>query len=186
MTETQGTPGPDLPRIDKCHGPVTFCSRTHHPPTLATRPLSRKRPKMANPDHLAILRQGVDAWNAWRKPDITPDLSGANLLDADLRGADLMEADLSRADLCGANLRGANLLGAALIEANLFDADLRGANLMEAHLVGASLVDADIRNADLTGCRIYGVSAWGLKLSDQTSQRDLIITRRDEPEITVD
>jgi hypothetical protein len=48
------------------------------------------------------------------------------------------------------------------------------------------LVDADIGDADLTGCRIYGVSAWGLKLSDKTEQRNLIITRSDEPEITVD
>jgi hypothetical protein len=45
---------------------------------------------------------------------------------------------------------------------------------------------ADITNADLTGCRIYGVSAWRLKLSDETKQRNLIITRDDEPEITVD
>jgi hypothetical protein len=39
--------------------------------------------------------------------------------------------------------------------------------------------------ADLTGCRIYGVSAWGLKL-ERTKQQNLVITRRDEPEITVD
>jgi hypothetical protein len=33
---------------------------------------------MANPEHLQILRQGVKAWNAWRRQhrDITPDLSG--------------------------------------------------------------------------------------------------------------
>jgi hypothetical protein len=48
------------------------------------------------------------------------------------------------------------------------------------------LVDADITNADLSGCRIYGVSAWGLKLSDETKQRNLTVTKRDEPEITVD
>jgi hypothetical protein len=48
------------------------------------------------------------------------------------------------------------------------------------------LVDADITNADLTGCRINGVSAWGLKLNDETNQQNLIITTRDEPEITVD
>ena len=34
--------------------------------------------------------------------------------------------------------------------------------------------------------RIYGVSAWGLKLSEDTKQHNLIITRFDEPEITVD
>jgi len=167
---------------------------------------------MANPDHLKMLRQGVDAWNAaWRTPDIASDfskadlngvdltganlwwadlsganlsgvdLTGANLWWADLRGARLIGAFLSQADLSGANLRGANLSGAHLSEANLIKADLSGADL-----VCASLVEADIANADLTGCRIHGVSAWGLKLNDETSQRNLIITRTDEPEIRVD
>ena len=48
------------------------------------------------------------------------------------------------------------------------------------------MVDVDLSNADLTGCHIYGVSVWGLKLSDETKQRNLIITRTDEPEVTVD
>jgi hypothetical protein len=192
---------------------------------------------MGNPDHLNLLRQGVDAWNAWRKPCITPDLSGAHLSGAhlsradlrwadlsaanlsgahlraadlrmanlsganlggvaylgqadlsgaNLRGANLSEAYLGRADLSGANLRGANLRGANLGQADLSGANLRGANLSEAYLALASLVDADITNADLTRCRIYGVSAWGVKLSDETKQRNLIITGTDEPEITVD
>jgi hypothetical protein len=36
---------------------------------------------MANDEHVAILKKGVEAWNVWRrgKPDICPDLSGANL-----------------------------------------------------------------------------------------------------------
>jgi len=158
---------------------------------------------MANPDHLNMLRQGVDAWNAWRErePSITPDLSGAdlsgtdlsgwylsgatlfraNLSEAKLRGARLNEADLSEAKLGGAHLSGAHLTGA-----DLRRADLRGAYLIGADLAYASLVDADITNADLTSCRIYGVSAWGLKLSDETSQRNLIITRHREPDITVD
>lgn len=50
---------------------------------------------MANQEHLDILKQGVDTWNAWRKqhkealPDFREaDLQEANLRDADLRGAD--------------------------------------------------------------------------------------------------
>jgi hypothetical protein len=39
--------------------------------------------------------------------------------------------------------------------------------------------------ADLTGCHIYGVSAWGLKL-DGAKQQNLIITKEDEPTVTVD
>ena len=91
-------------------------------------------------------------------------------LRGDLNGADLSGADLSGADLSRANLSGANLSGA----------DLSGANLSEATLVGT-----DLTGADLTGCRIYGVSAWGLKL-ERAKQQNLVITRQDEPEITVD
>jgi hypothetical protein len=124
---------------------------------------------MANDEHVALLKQGVDAWNAWRdqNPHIRPDL-----IDADLRGAHLIAADLRGADLRGAHLRAADLSRA----------DLRGADLR-----GTALLHTVFTNADLTGCRIYGVSAWGLKL-DGAKQQDLLITRADtdEPEITVD
>jgi uncharacterized protein YjbI with pentapeptide repeats len=112
---------------------------------------------------------------------IKADLSGANLTEADLIGAHLGGADLGGANLTKADLSGADLSGASLVLANL-----SGANLFEANLAYASLVEVDVTNADLTGCRIYGVSAWGLKLSDETKQRNLIITREDESEITVD
>jgi uncharacterized protein YjbI with pentapeptide repeats len=81
---------------------------------------------MANDEHVALLKQGVDAWNAWRRenPDMRPDLS-----DADLEGA-----DLSKANLEGANLRKANLSGVKLIAARLSEADLEGANLLEAKI----------------------------------------------------
>jgi len=177
---------------------------------------------MANDEHVALLKQGVAAWNKWRdeNPDIRPDLSGANLDGANLRkanlsvaflsGADLSraslnEAKLSWASLFGANLRKANLSvaflsgadlsraslneaklsGASLIGANLSRASLNEANIREASLQGATLVDTDLTGADLTGCRIYGVSAWGLRL-ERTKEQNLVITRSDEPEITVD
>jgi len=157
---------------------------------------------MANDEHFAILKQGVAAWNEWRRenPDIRPDLSGANLVGADLSEADLVGADLTFADLSAANLHaadllladlrvanlsGAKLIGANLSEANLKGANLSGANLGAADLRGAALVDADLTGADLTGCRIYGVSAWGLKL-ERTKQQNLVITREDEPTVTVD
>ena len=128
---------------------------------------------MANDEHVALLKQGVDAWNAWRRynPDIRPDLSEANLSGADLR----------RAHLYGTNLTGANLTGADISEAGLSGADLSGADLSEA-----PLVSADLTGADLTGCCIYGVSAWGLKPPESAKQHNLIITRPDEPTVTVD
>jgi hypothetical protein len=45
---------------------------------------------MANEEHLAILKQGVEAWNKWRhaNPRIWPDLRGANLSEVDLSTTD--------------------------------------------------------------------------------------------------
>jgi uncharacterized protein YjbI with pentapeptide repeats len=109
---------------------------------------------MADPEHLEILRRGVEAWNKWsgEHEDVQPylidaslsreDLVGANLVGARLSGANLSNADLTAADLGGAKLIGAcligtNLGGANLIDADLYDADLRGANLSAADLHGA-------------------------------------------------
>jgi hypothetical protein len=65
----------------------------------------------ANDEHVAILKQGVTAWNAWRKvnPDVRPDLSEADLSMEDLRKAKLDDANLREANLSGANLTGAEI-----------------------------------------------------------------------------
>jgi uncharacterized protein YjbI with pentapeptide repeats len=220
---------------------------------------------MADPKHLELLKQGVDAWNAWREkePSVHPNLAQANLIEVDLRranlcgvnlsganlsGANLSKADLSganlsranlnsaklwgtklndtmlrrafisRADLDGANLRGADLREAQLYEVDLSRANLNEANLNEAHLSGANLsgatlgganlsradlsgtdlsyaqlnkakllganlrratlVETDLTNADLTGCDVYGISAWDLKISEDTRQDNLAITHQ--------
>src|SRR5262249_47950064 len=73
---------------------------------------------MANPEHLQILQQGVEAWNAWQEQhygdDITPDLTGA-----DLTGADLTFASLIDADLTGANPSHGQLLSTIFGNTNL-------------------------------------------------------------------
>ena len=67
-------------------------------------------------EHLKIIRQGVDAWNEWRKqnPELKPDLRKADLRPVSLEGADLRGADLWMADLEGAKLHGADLRDAHL------------------------------------------------------------------------
>jgi len=128
------------------------------------------------------------------------DLSKANLSGADIRKAVLERADLSEsilndADLTGANLLQANLFQASLIRANLNEANLFGANLMAADLSESDLTKATLANANLVSTRItkakvsgswvYAANVWDLEGEFQ-EQKDLVITRKGQPIITVD
>ena len=118
---------------------------------------------MANPEHLAILKEGVKAWNRWRKknPSVMPDLSFADLSSADLSSADLGGARLSNANLSRADLRKADLY-----EADLQFADLSEANLSWAHLERADLSDADLSKADLSEAQLPEANLFEANLSD--------------------
>ena len=73
---------------------------------------------MANDKHVALLKQDVEAWNAWRRenPNVPPDLSEADLNGAILSMAWLTEAAVSDADLHRAILRSGDFSEADLIE----------------------------------------------------------------------
>jgi hypothetical protein len=112
---------------------------------------------MADEKLLEILKQGPEAWNAWRREhrDVhTPDLSSANLTEADLTGADLTGADLTHADLTGANLTGAVL----------FLTDLDGANLTNSYLYYANLNGAMLSGTKFGGSFIAFTVFAGLDL----------------------
>ena len=157
---------------------------------------------MPNQEHMELLAQGKDVWNAWRKanPDTMPLLRSARLEGRDLSGYDLHDAYLRRAHLDGArldgcklreaNLSGAQLGKASLVEAemagvNLRAANLRGADLRNADLKSAVLVNADLRDSKLNGAHVYGISAWEVNL-ENAEQRDLVVTRPGQPRVTAD
>jgi uncharacterized protein YjbI with pentapeptide repeats len=118
---------------------------------------------MANDEHVALLKNGVDAWNKWR--DLyEADLCGTDLCEADLSGANLNAANLSEADLFVANMRGATLRGANLRGANLGATDIREPNLSEANLIGAKLSNADLKRANLRGADLTGADLSGATL----------------------
>ncbi|MGA3325515.1 MAG: toll/interleukin-1 receptor domain-containing protein [Terriglobia bacterium] len=105
---------------------------------------------MANPEHLKILDQGIDAWNKWRRgnPGIIPDLYGA---------------DLHGAKLVGANLRGATLIGACLVHANLRMASLVNSEFTNAEVGWTIFGDNDLSMArGLETVKHFGPSTIGI------------------------
>ncbi len=115
-----------------------------------------KKGPRPDPEHLRILREGVESWNEWRGHNrkLIPGLNGTDLRRGSFREADLSRTDLSGANLSEADLRLANLCEANLSGADLSKADLRRANLSNADLSGADLSKADLVGANLTGARL--------------------------------
>ena len=139
---------------------------------------------MANPEHLAILGEGVQRWNEWWHEEyrwLRADFREADFSNADLAGVDFLRADLRKANLSGANLRKALLHRAILNEANLCGAmldygrlsvarlggaNLSGASLVHANFVGADLSLANLSGADLTGALLTGANLTGAVVED--------------------
>ncbi len=103
---------------------------------------------MANEEHLAILRQGVDVWNRWMLDHLRdiPNFKRASLKELELESAYLRGANFQKANLAGAHLTSADLASAHLEGVNLRDADLQSANLAGAYLTAARLEGADLFN----------------------------------------
>ena len=135
---------------------------------------------MPNEEHIAILRQGADVWNAWRaeNPALLPDIEGESFVYEDLSGANLSDmsfhhqvlsgatlvgtifdrAYLGHGDLSDSDVSNASFKGADLSCANLYGSSARGADFSEAVLREVSLKDADLQGATFRGSdmtRVY-------------------------------
>ncbi len=93
---------------------------------------------MANNEQTDLLKQGSQAWNAWRaeQTEATVDLSGGALRGLDLEAADLSGADLRRADLRSAYLR----------VAKFHRTDLSGADLRDVEGLTTGQINHTIRD----------------------------------------
>ena len=171
---------------------------------------------MANEEHLRILKQGVDAWNEWRRehPDIQPDLSGANLGEMAGFSARRTSAERTSAGQTsgwavlgpgggpqwgesqwGESQRGAPHWGEPLGRANLSRAHLSGADLggrisagrfSSARTSWVALLLETVMNE----ADLTACRVYGVSAwgihLEGAKQTNLIITPDDEPEITVD
>ncbi len=116
---------------------------------------------MANSDQLAVLAQGAEAWNEWRKqhelekPDLAEEdlskwnLSDCNLKFANLRGADLRETKFWFTQLVGADLSYSDLRNAVVVYSDFQDANLSNSCAENIVLLDCNLTGVDFRYCDL-------------------------------------
>jgi uncharacterized protein YjbI with pentapeptide repeats len=123
-----------------------------------------------NPDHVAILQQGVKAWNAWRlsPAGAYPDLSEAVVEALDwttgcgpipasidfravtLTGAHFQQVDLRVMELDKATLRGAAFLNCKITK-TCFSADA----LRDLVFDDSQLIDCSFDSSDIKHCTFY-------------------------------
>jgi len=133
---------------------------------------------LANPDHLAKLKEGVEAWNNWRRenPGLRPDLRRLDFA-GELRGTKLWggpwdaveRVDLGASpgwykgekreaiDFSNTDLGHSDLTGARLEKVDFRKARLWGTNLSETDLWGANIRKARLRSANISGARLSHV-----------------------------
>ena len=104
---------------------------------------------MASPTReqlLNLIKTNVQKFIEVKKsnPNLSIDLSGA-----DLRKAKLNQAELGKVNLSGADLRDVDLSQAQIANANLEDADLSGATIEAANLHRAKMKGASLKGSKL-------------------------------------
>jgi uncharacterized protein YjbI with pentapeptide repeats/DNA-binding XRE family transcriptional regulator len=150
--------------------------RSHE--SLSTPRSSGKGKPIANPEHLDILRRGVERWNGWRRenPEIQPDLRGVDLRRVDLshanlRSTNLAGAKLHRAKFCGADLSEAILRGAIGPSADFSNANLHQTDLQLVHFEAANFRSAHLSHAYLDNAALTGANLTSADLQEAFLQR---------------
>lgn len=124
---------------------------------------------MANPEHLRILNQGIEAWNTWRiQKNWVADLSGIDFSHRDLSGFDFCSATLHRVTFTGANLRGTRFT-----QSRLLDSNFTGANLSACDFTFAALDHVKFVGCDLSSTN-FSKSEMGYTIFAFTSLKEVV------------
>ena len=122
---------------------------------------------MANPEHLAKLKEGVEAWNRWRKefPDIRPLLNGADLRGVDFRVPDPVSRDHPDSGKFFGNLLRQRNYAPSEVGVNFEDVELNDARFNEANLARANLTRAKLQRTKFTGAILREAEIFDSNLS---------------------
>lgn len=144
-----------------------------------------------------------------------PSFEGGNFSNIDLHGASLRNGFFINCSFDGSRINFADLvdgyfqscsfrnvcmcvtkIGSATFNNCIFeDSDLSYCSAEETSFMGSEFINTKLENVSfvsnnftdtkLIGCSVYGISSWDLNLENST-QQNLIITKEDQPIITVD
>ena len=122
---------------------------------------------MANPQHIAWLKEGAAAWNARRQSQpFDPDLSSEDISRAlgghereDIRqiSVHLRGVDLTGANLSNSTLRDTDLTGSRFYMANLHNAKLIGSDFTDVMFLDGSTRGAQFHSAKFIRTLFYGL-----------------------------
>jgi TIR domain/Pentapeptide repeats (9 copies) len=117
---------------------------------------------VANPEHVAKLKEGAEAWNAWRRQsDEKPNLSGVKLVGDSLDGYDFTATDFSKARFDAVKFWGANLDGCSFEHATILTCAFRYSHLercdFKSATVGLVMFErCNLHESDFTYARLVG------------------------------
>ncbi len=145
---------------------------------------------MANPQHIAWLREGVQSWNDRRRRaffdadlssedvslalgghgredirQISVNLRGINLSCTNLRNATLRDTDLSEAFIGQSDLSNADLRGSVFKGSTLFASSLRNAKLTSTTFANARFWLCDLSLAQFVASNLEATQLWGCNLA---------------------
>lgn len=106
---------------------------------------------MANPEHVEILKQGVDVWNRWRKKDskTKPNLNQDKLNKLELKGYNFLEAEMNKAQIIGCDFESCDFYGASLIGSTIKSSNFKGAGFSFANLTRTNFKEVDMSYSNL-------------------------------------
>ncbi|ACL22653.1 pentapeptide repeat-containing protein [Desulfitobacterium hafniense] len=112
-------------------------------------------------------------------------ISFADLVDAYFSNCTFRNVNMRVSKVGSATFNNCTFENADLSYCSAEDTSFKGSQFINAKLEHVSFIANDFSNTKLTGCFVYGISSWDLNL-ENSNQEDLIITKEDQPIITVD
>ncbi|HEX9460178.1 MAG TPA: TIR domain-containing protein [Thermoanaerobaculia bacterium] len=127
---------------------------------------------MANPEHVAKLKEGEGAWNAWRRTsDEIPDLSNIVLVDVSLDYYDLTSVNLSGSQLSSVTFqdtscRATSFERAVIVHGHFSDAILNQSNFRDASIESTTFEWSDMEESNFTDASFIANSFAHVSLRD--------------------